>query len=102
MSEQRFLSLRKLLSTMKKKTHVPKEFASLYYLRGLDLMPEPFRNYPHEMDIEQCRRLYRQGWLFHDCEDALRVREIMRRAYVDGVMRAKGGDNILFDRPLCP
>lgn len=87
---------------MKEQSNIPKEFEDLYYLRGLDLYPEQFRDYPNRMSIEQCRAMYRQGWLFHSCDDALRVREIMRRAYVDGVMACKGSDNILFKRPLCP
>lgn len=87
---------------MKEISNVPKQFENLYYFRGLDLEPELFKYYPSVKYLHECRELYRQGWFFHRIEDAYRVREIMRRAYVDSVMAAKGSDNIIFKRPLCP
>lgn len=87
----------------KKKSNIPAEFADMFYLREIDLMPERLgENKSVRLNLEKCRELYRQGWLFHNREDALRSRETMRCAYVDTVMRIKGSDNILFDRPLCP
>lgn len=85
-----------------KQSKVPKEYAGLFYFRDLDLRPERLSDYPYSLSVEQCRELYARGWLFHSREDALRVREIMRRAYIQAVACAKGSDAILFDRPLMP
>lgn len=85
-----------------KATHIPAEYEGLYYLGDMDLMPKRLRDYPSCLGIERCQMLYEQGWLFHTREDALRVRETMRRAYINDVMAIKGSDNILFNRPLQP
>lgn len=82
--------------------NIPAEFADFYFLRGGDLKPERFSLYPYSVDLKRCRELYMQGWIFHTEEDAWRVREYMRRAYVDNVMQLKGSDSIVFVRPLCP
>lgn len=82
-------------------SHIPVGYESLYYLSGLDLKPKRLGDYPSSLSLERCRELYNQGWLFHTREDALRVREVMKRAYVNEVMTVKGVDNILFNRP-CP
>lgn len=71
----------------------------MFYLRELDLKPERLKKYPYPLSPAQCDELYVRGWLFHSREDALRVREIMRKAYVHAVVSAKGSDSILFDRP---
>lgn len=86
------------------KNNVPEEFADFYYLRELDLYPERLGDLPYYMGIEQCREFYKQGWLFHTREDAMRVREVMVRAYISEVMRLKGsqGVKVEFVRPLCP
>lgn len=78
------------------------EYEDLYYLGGLDLKPKRLGNYPHDLSLEQCGELYKQGWLFHTREDALRVREVMRCAYINEVITVKGADCILFNRPLRP
>ena len=85
-----------------KKTNVPDAYADFYYLRGIDLHAERLGDYPLRLSLEQCQELYNQGWLFHTKEDALRVRETMRRAYVNEVMNVKGSDSITFNRPLHP
>lgn len=82
--------------------NIPAEFADFYFLRGGDLRPERFSLYPYSVDLKRCRELYLQGWIFHTEEDAWRVRECMRRAYVNQVMQIKGSDSIVFDGPLCP
>lgn len=81
-------------------SHIPVGYENLYYLSGLDLKPKRLEDYPFSLSLERCRELYNQGWLFHTREDALRVREVMKRAYVNEVMTVKGVDNILFNRPL--
>lgn len=78
--------------------HIPAEYENLYYLSGLDLKPKRLGDYLFSLSLERCQELYNQGWLFHTREDALRVREVMRRAYINEVMALKGADNILFDR----
>lgn len=78
------------------------EYEDLYYLGDLDLKPKRLGNYPHDLSLERCRQLYKQGWLFHTSEDALRVREVMRRAYINEAIALKGADSILFNRPLRP
>lgn len=84
------------------KTNVPDAYADFYYLRDVDLKPKRLGDYPFGLSLEQCRKLYAQGWLFHTRKDALRVREVMRRAYINEVMGLKGADSILFNRPSCP
>lgn len=81
-------------------SHIPVGYENLYYLSGLDLKPKRLGDYPFSLSLERCRELYNQGWLFHTREDALRVREVMKRAYINEVMTVKGVDNILFNRPL--
>lgn len=83
-----------------KNAKVPGEYASMYYLRELDLKPALLSDYPHRLSLSQCRELYRRGWLFHRREDALRAREIMKRAYIYASVVAKGADSIFFDRLL--
>lgn len=90
---------------MNTKPYIPTEFAGFFYLRGADLLPEVLgETYPHSLTIKQCRALYKNGWLFHSREDALRIREVMKRAYVCEVIRIKGdaGVKVEFVRPLCP
>lgn len=82
--------------------NIPAEFADFYYLREIDLFPERLGDYPHLLGVEQCRKFYNLGWLFHTREDALRAREVLRQAYITHVMAIKGSDNIVFKRPLCP
>lgn len=79
-------------------SHIPAEYENLYCLSSLDLKPKRLGDYPFGLSLGQCRKLYAQGWLFHTLEEALRVREVMRRAYINEVMALKGADNILFDR----
>lgn len=81
---------------------IPAEFADFYFLRDFDLLPERLGDTSRSLSLTRCRELYSRGWLFHSREDALRVREVMRRAYVDHVMAVKGSDNVIFNRPLCP
>ena len=78
--------------------HIPVEYEDLYYLGDLDLKPKRLGDYPFGLSLGQCRKLYAQGWLFHTRKEALRVREVMRRAYINEVMALKGADNILFNR----
>ena len=85
-----------------KENNIPAEFADFYYLSDFDLGPKRLGDYPGHLSLDQCRNLYHIGWLFHTREDALRVREVMRRAYVSHVMEIKGSDSIIFKRPLCP
>lgn len=90
---------------MNTKPNIPDEFADFYYLRSIDLMPEQLgENYPYDMNIEQCRSMYKQGLLFHSLEDALRVREIMMRAFIYEVICIKGTQSVVVElvRPLCP
>lgn len=83
-------------------SHIPAKYKNLYYLGDLDLMPKRLVEYPSGLSLERCRELYNKGWLFHTREDALRVREVMRRAYVNGVMEIKGSECILFKRFMRP
>lgn len=83
-------------------SHLPAGYEDLYYFSELDMKPKRLGDYPYELSLERCRELYDQGWLFHSMEDASRVREVMRRAYVNEVMAAKGAGCILFKRPLRP
>ena len=83
-------------------SRIPPEYENLYYLSCLDLKPKRLGDYPFGLSLERCRELYNQGWLFHTREDAMRVREVMKRAYVNEVMTVKGVDNILFNRHLRP
>lgn len=85
-----------------KKNNIPAEFADFYYLSDFDLLPKRLGDYPGYLRLDKCRNFYNLGWLFHTREDALRAREVMRRAYVSHVMAIKGSDSIIFKRPLCP
>lgn len=85
-----------------KENNIPAEFADFYYFGDFDLLPKRLGDYPGHLSLDQCRNLYHIGWLFHTREDALRAREVMRRAYVCHVLTIKGSDSIIFRRPLCP
>lgn len=88
---------------MDNKNYIAPAFHEMFYLGGIDLMPERLGDYPlGSMDESQCREYYDRGLLFHTREDALRVRESMMRAMVDAVMECKGADSIRFHRPNCP
>ena len=66
-----------------------------WYLREGDLRPERLAdNLILRLDARRCRNLYKSGLLFHNRKDALRVREIMLRAYISEAMRVKGADAI--------
>lgn len=78
---------------------IPEKYKDFYYLRDIDLNAKRLADYPFSLNEAQCQELYKEGWLFKTHEDAMRVREVMRRAYVNQVMQVKGADSILFKRP---
>ena len=52
-------------ASMNIKPHIPQEFADFCYLRSIDLMPKPLSEFHGRgLDIEECRKLYKQGLLF--------------------------------------
>lgn len=82
-----------------KRNYICPKYAGYYYLRSFDLRPERLdENCPCDMGEAFCEELNAQGLLFRTREDALRVREVMLRAYVNEVMAVKGADSILFKR----
>lgn len=83
---------------------IPSEYADMYYIRSLDLVPKKLSESPFTLTIDECRTLYKKGLLFNNRMDACRVRNAMWSGMVSAVIKSKGIEfvNIEFKRPLCP